>query len=110
MPTIPPLDLNRQPAPGSSWLYEAFVVYDAADEASRESVDRISEQLIENGVRTMKNLNEPGSLRSGYALAMSTTAEAIVSTGITVVLVTRDLLAKAKGVLGGPSYKGSYKG
>ena len=98
-PELPPLRL-RAPNPNSSWRYEAFVVYDAANQALREDIDSIAEHLTDNGVRTMKSLNEPGSLKSGYALAMSTTAEAMVSTGITVIFVTCDLLAKASGAKG----------
>ena len=88
MPTVPPLALSTASSSSSSWLYEAFVVYDAASDTARASVDAICDHLLENGVRTFKNLNEPGSLtsRSGYALAMSTTSEAIVSAGVTIVL------------------------
>ena len=62
-PSVPHLHLAPQ-RPGSSWLYEAFVVYDAADAKLRDRVDAIATQMVENGVRTFKNLNEPGSLTS----------------------------------------------
>lgn len=100
MPAVPPLALNSY-RPDSSWLYEAYVIYDGTDAKLRESVDKIADNLLENGVRTMKNLNEPGSVRTGLALARSTTTEAIVSAGVTIIFVTPELLAKAAGLKGG---------
>ena len=44
MPAVPPLALNSY-RPDSSWLYEAYVIYDGTDAKLRESVDKKQKRL-----------------------------------------------------------------
>ena len=96
---VPSLDLHPKPRSSArtGWLYESYLLYDSGDKDVQCHVHRICEHLTSQGVRTTRDLNDPGSLKGTKALAMSTTAAALVSTGACVVFITKGLLRKANG-------------
>ena len=46
MPPVPPLNLNAYNS-STSWLHEAYVVYDGAEPKMRETIEKITEGLVD---------------------------------------------------------------